>query len=98
VTGLSREELRHLGRLAQLDLDDEELDHLEGELSRILGYVEQLTEVDVEGVEPLTQPIELGSVTRSDAAVGAEGDSGVVAASPRLKDGMYVVPPVIENP
>ena len=98
MTGLSREELRHLGRLAQLALDDEELDHLEGELSRILGYVEQLGEVDVEGVEPLTQPIELGWVSRPDEAVAPDEAPGVVAAAPKLKDGMYVVPPVIENP
>ena len=98
MKGLTRDELRHLGRLAQLALGDEELDHLEGELSRILGYVEQLTRVDVEGVEPLIQPIELGSVSRSDEAAPADAHPGVIAAAPRLKDGMYVVPPVIEHP
>lgn len=96
MKGLTREELRHLGHLAQLELSDTDLEHLEGELSRIVGYVEQLSAVDVEGVEPLIQPIALPTVTRPD--VVGEEPSSVVSTAPRLKDGMYVVPPVIENP
>ena len=98
MTDLSRDELRHLGHLAQLELSDADLEHLEGELSRIVGYVDQLSSVDVEGVEPLIQPIELTTVTRPDEAVSSDPASSVVSAAPRLKDGMYVVPPVIESP
>jgi aspartyl-tRNA(Asn)/glutamyl-tRNA(Gln) amidotransferase subunit C len=98
VNGLTREELRHLGRLAQLELSEADLEHLEGELSRIVGYVEQLAAVDVEGVEPLIQPIELPTAIRPDKAAPSDAASSIVSLAPRLKDGMYVVPPVIENP
>jgi aspartyl-tRNA(Asn)/glutamyl-tRNA(Gln) amidotransferase subunit C len=98
MNGLTQEDLRHLGRLAQLELSDDDLEHLEGELSRIVGYVEQLAAVDVEGVDPLIQPVELPTVTRPDEPAPGDAAAAVVSAAPRLKDGMYVVPPVIENP
>jgi aspartyl-tRNA(Asn)/glutamyl-tRNA(Gln) amidotransferase subunit C len=98
VTGLTREELRHLGRLAQLELGEGDLDHLEGELSRIVGYVEMLAGVDVTGVEPLAQPIDLGTVTRADDVLAAETHEAVLGVASHLEDGMYVVPPVLQVP
>ena len=55
-----------LARLSRLQLSDEEIDEFKGEISDILGYVEQLQNVDVEGLEPTNQVTGLKDVMRSD--------------------------------
>lgn len=64
---LTREDVLKLARLARLDLTDEEIEELQGELSAILQYVEQLQNVDVKGLEPTNQVNGLTDITRPDA-------------------------------
>jgi|ERR1039458_3175362 aspartyl-tRNA(Asn)/glutamyl-tRNA(Gln) amidotransferase subunit C len=63
---LKRDDLLKLAQLARLDLDEEEIAEFTGELSAILGYVEQLQDVDVNGLRPTNQVTGLTSVTRDD--------------------------------
>jgi aspartyl-tRNA(Asn)/glutamyl-tRNA(Gln) amidotransferase subunit C len=63
---LSREDVLKLARLARLKLSDEEIERFQSEISAILGYVEQLQNVDLEGVEPTYQVTGLKDVTRPD--------------------------------
>lgn len=63
---LTREDVLKLARLARLDLSEEEVEEFKGELSAILQYVEQLQNVDVDGLEPTNQVTGLTNVTRPD--------------------------------
>lgn len=66
MTQLTREDVLKLARLARLGLTDEEVDEFAGELSAILQYVEQLSSVDVSGLEPTSQVTGLTNVMRAD--------------------------------
>lgn len=63
---LTRDDVLKLARLARISLTDTEVDHFADELSAILGYVEQLSSVDVSGLEPTNQVTGLTNVTRED--------------------------------
>lgn len=63
---LSREDILKLAGLAKLDLTDVEVEKFRTELSEILGYVEQLSEVDIAGLKPTTQVTGLTNITRKD--------------------------------
>lgn len=63
---LTKQDVLHVARLARLELDDEEVAQLQTELSDILSMVEQLKDVDVKGMEPVSQVTGLTNVTRDD--------------------------------
>jgi len=65
---ISKEEVKHIAKLARLGLTEEEIEKFQKELSAILDYIEKLKEVDIEGVEPMSHSIKLENVTRQDAA------------------------------
>lgn len=66
MADLTRDDVLKLARLARLTITDEEIEKYRKELSEILGYVEQLSKVDVTGLEPTTQVTGLKNVTRED--------------------------------
>lgn len=66
MTQISHQDVRHLARLSSLQLEDEEVELLAGDIERILGYVEQLSELDTTGVEPTYQVVDLQNVWRDD--------------------------------
>lgn len=66
MTQISHQDVRHLARLSSLQLEDEEVESLAGDIERILGYVEQLSELDTTGVEPTYQVVDLQNVWRDD--------------------------------
>lgn len=63
---ISREEVKHISKLARLGLNDKELDKLKGELSKVLDYIDKLKEVNVEGIEPTSHPVLIENITRGD--------------------------------
>jgi len=93
---LSLDDLRKVARLARLALPDDELQKLGGQLNAIVGYVELLREVDVEGVEPLSHAIHMEQPRRKDepleAVVGPRG----LAGSAGFEDGLVKVPKIVE--
>lgn len=66
MTNISIEDVRHLAQLSSLQLDDAEAEALRVDLGNILGYIEQLAELDTEGVEPTYQVTDLQNVWRDD--------------------------------
>lgn len=66
---LSREDVLKLARLSRLRLSDDEIEQFQSEISEILGYVEQLSAVDTDGLEPTLQVTELTNVTREDEPI-----------------------------
>lgn len=69
MTNISRDDVQHLAQLSSLQLDDNEIEALQMDLTNILGYVEQLAELNTEGVEPTYQVTDLHNVGRDDTVI-----------------------------
>ncbi len=93
---LSLDEVRRLARLARIGVDDAAAHALRGELDAILGLVEQMRAVDTAGVEPMSHPQPAGQPLREDRVTEEDRRSRYQASAPRVEDGLYLVPQVIE--
>lgn len=93
---VTNEQVRHIARLARIAMSDEELERLVPELNAIIGWVEQLGEVDTDGVEPLTAVIEQKLRLRDDAVNDGNIREEVLANAPEAQHGFFAVPKVIE--
>lgn len=88
--------VRRVAKLARIREPEERLEPLARELSSILGWIEQLGEVDTDGVEPMTSAVAAKLPMREDVVTDG-GDSGAVLANaPSEADGFFVVPKVVE--
>ncbi len=63
---ISREQTKHIAKLARIELNKKEIEKYQGELSKILDYIEKLKEVNVEGIQPMSHPVEIKNVMRED--------------------------------
>jgi len=88
--------VRRVAMLARLALEEEEVAPLQAELNAILGWVEQLQEVDVAGVEPMTSVTPLALPMREDGVTDGGIQDKVLANAPDAREGFYVVPKVVE--
>jgi aspartyl-tRNA(Asn)/glutamyl-tRNA(Gln) amidotransferase subunit C len=88
--------VRHIARLARIAVRDAEVEALAPELNNILGWVEQLGEVNTDGIEPLTAVIEQKLRLRADAVTDGEMRDAVLANAPGAEHGFFAVPKVIE--
>ena len=93
---VSPEQVRHIAKLARIAMSDEELDKLLPELNNILGWVEQLAEVNTDGVEPLTAVIDQKLRLRDDVVDDGNIRDSVLANAPEAQHGFFAVPKVIE--
>ena len=93
---VSPEQVRHIAKLARIAMSDAELDRLLPELNNILGWIEQLGEVDTDGVETLTAVIEQKLRLRDDAVTDGDIREDVLANAPEAQHGFFAVPKVIE--
>jgi aspartyl-tRNA(Asn)/glutamyl-tRNA(Gln) amidotransferase subunit C len=93
---VTNEQVRHIARLARIAMSDEEIERLAPELNNILGWVEQLGEVNTDGVEPLTAVIEQKLRLRSDEVTDGDIREDVLANAPDAQHGFFAVPKVIE--
>jgi aspartyl-tRNA(Asn)/glutamyl-tRNA(Gln) amidotransferase subunit C len=88
--------VRRIAHLARIAVPESEIEHLQGELNAMLAIVEQLQEVDVEGVEPMTSVTPMAMKKRADVVTdgGIAGD--VVKNAPASEDHFFLVPKVVE--
>ena len=93
---VSPEQVRHIAKLARIAMSDEELDRLLPELNNILGWVEQLGEVDTDGVEPLATVIDQKLRLRDDVVNDGNIRDAILANAPAAQHGFFAVPKVIE--
>jgi len=98
---VSPEQVRHIAKLARIAMTDGELDRLLPELNNILGWVEQLGEVNTDGVEPLATVIDQklrlrDDVVNADPLTGGGIRDEVLANAPEAQHGFFAVPKVIE--
>lgn len=88
--------VRRIAHLARIAVKEEEVEHLKGELNAMLAFVEQLSEVDVTGVEPMTSVMPMAMKKRPDAVTDGEIADDIVRNAPETDDHYFVVPKVIE--
>ena len=92
---LSRADVEKVALLARLRLSDDELEHMTGQLAAIVGYVDQLSEVDTTGVEPMAHAVELTNVFAADEIEPSLPREAALANAPRHNERGYLVPPVL---
>ena len=88
--------VRRIAHLSRIAVADGEVEHLRGELNAILAFVEQLGEVNVEGVEPMTSVTPMQLRRRDDVVTDGGYPEQVVANAPLTEDNFFMVPKVIE--
>jgi len=88
--------VRHIARLARIAVSDAEVEAIAPELNNILGWVEQLQEVDVSGVEPMTAVIPNQLRLRDDVVTDGGVRDAVLSNAPVAEHGFFAVPKVIE--
>ncbi len=93
---VSIEQVRHIAKLARIAMSDQEIERLAPELNNILGWVEQLGEVNTDGVEPLTAVIDQKLRLRDDVVTEGNIRDEVLANAPEAQHGFFAVPKVIE--
>lgn len=97
---IDKDTVRKVARLARIAEDEERLEPLAGELNGILGWIEQLNAVDVEGVDAMASAADMALPMREDVAVegptgGGQADN-IVANAPKTEDHFFIVPKVVE--
>jgi aspartyl-tRNA(Asn)/glutamyl-tRNA(Gln) amidotransferase subunit C len=88
--------VRRIAHLARIAVAEDEIDHLKGELNAMLAFVEQLSEVKVEGVEPMTSVTPMAMKKRKDAVTDGGIAEDVVKNAPMSEDNFFLVPKVVE--
>lgn len=88
--------VRRIAHLARIAVEDGEVEHLRGEINAILAFVEQLQEVNVEGVEPMTSVTPMQMKKRPDEVTDGGIADAIVANAPATQDHYFLVPKVVE--
>ncbi len=88
--------VRRIAHLARIAVSEEELAPLQGEVNAILAFVEQLNELNVEGVEPMTSVVPISMKMREDVVTDGEMPQKVTGSAPVSDDFFFVVPKVVE--
>ena len=88
--------VRRIAHLARIAVADGEVEHLKGELNAMLAFVEQLNEVNVEGVEPMTSVMPMVMKKRADVVDDGGDAEAIVRNAPAMEDHYFLVPKVIE--
>jgi len=88
--------VRRIAHLARIAVDDDEVEHLKGELNAILAFVEQLSEVKVDGVEPMTSVIPMKMKQRADKVTDGGIADDIVKNAPATEGHFFLVPKVVE--
>ena len=93
---ISREEIKHLAKLSNFSLSEEEMDSLGGDLENIIGYISQLDELNTEDVEPTYQVFEMDNVWRADEIQAQEANrEALLNLSVETRDNQIKVPKVL---
>jgi aspartyl-tRNA(Asn)/glutamyl-tRNA(Gln) amidotransferase subunit C len=88
--------VRRIAHLARIAVKEDEVEHLKGELNAMLAFVEQLSEVNVEGVEPMTSVTPMAMKKRADAVTDGGKAEDIVKNAPASADNFFLVPKVVE--
>jgi aspartyl-tRNA(Asn)/glutamyl-tRNA(Gln) amidotransferase subunit C len=87
---------RRVAKLARIKVEDAALPALADEFNTILGFIEQLNEVDVDGVEPMTSVTPMRLKRRDDVVTDGNQQAAVLSNAPDAREGFFAVPKVVE--
>lgn len=90
-------DVRHIAKLARIELEEAELRTLEGQILRVLAYIDQLKELDVSRVEPFTHPGDPSDALREDRARPSMAREGALGNAPARSADYFAVPRVLEE-
>ena len=93
---IDAETVRKVARLARLAVPEQALQPMAGELTAIMAWIEQLEEVDTDGVEPMASCVAIDLPMRADVVTDGEKRDAVLANAPKSDQGFFVVPKVVE--
>ncbi|MBF0212724.1 MAG: Asp-tRNA(Asn)/Glu-tRNA(Gln) amidotransferase subunit GatC [Magnetococcales bacterium] len=93
---ITEETIRHVATLARLDISPGEIQTYTGQLSRILGLMEQLRAIPTEGIAPMSHAVALTLPEREDVAVNPDRREALLANAPDSEEGCFRVPKIIE--
>lgn len=93
---VTKDDVRKVARLSRIAVPEDRLDGLAGELNGILGWIDQLNEVDIAGVEPMTSVVAVRLPMREDVVTDGNRQADVLANAPKSEDGFFVVPRSVE--
>lgn len=93
---LDEDTVRHMARLARLEIAPEDLPQFQQEMTQILALVDQLQAADTDGVPPLAHPIDITAAYRPDQVTETEQREHLQSVAPETEDGLYLVPRVVE--
>ena len=88
--------VRRIAHLARVAVPESDVEHLRGELNAILAFVEQLQEVNIDGIEPMTSVTPMAMKKRADAVTDGSIADDIVKNAPQSHDNFFLVPKVIE--
>ncbi|MFK0683354.1 Asp-tRNA(Asn)/Glu-tRNA(Gln) amidotransferase subunit GatC [Ochrobactrum sp. BD67] len=88
--------VKRVAHLARIAVSDDDAERMTGELNAILGFVEQLNEVNVDGIEPMTSVTPMDMRMREDKVTDGGIAAAVVANAPVTEENFFVVPKVVE--
>lgn len=93
---LSKDDVLNIANLAKLQVNEDEVDRYKQDLSRILEFVEQMNQADVDNIAPMAHPQEMMQPLREDAITETDQREKFQQIAPATQDGLYLVPKVIE--
>lgn len=92
---LSDAEVRHVAMLARLELTDDQVETLRGELNSILGHIDTIQRLDLEGVEPMTHPVPVVNEVRDDVVRACLPREAALRNAPEAESGAFVIPRIV---
>ncbi|MBM7601115.1 aspartyl-tRNA(Asn)/glutamyl-tRNA(Gln) amidotransferase subunit C [Virgibacillus halotolerans] len=96
MSDITKDQVKHVAHLARLAITEDEAAELTKELSAIIGFAEQLNELDTEGVEPTTHVLNMKNVMRKDEPKATITQEEALKNAPDKKDGHYRVPAIMD--
>lgn len=95
VSGITIDDVRHVARLARLDVTPEELELFTGQLAAVLEHAADVETLDISGVPPTAHPLPLKNALRDDVVVASLDRDEVLAQAPAVEDGRFRVPRIL---
>ena len=93
---VTKDDVRKVARLSRIAVSEQHVEELVGELNGILSWIDQLNEVDIEGVEPMTSVTPQRLKRREDVVTDGDQQDRVLANAPDAREGFFAVPKVVE--
>ena len=93
---ITDETIEYVGILAKLDLSAEEKEQAKKDMANMLDYIDTLSELDTEGVEPMSHVFPVNNVFREDIVTNTDDRDNIILNAPKVKDGSFMVPKTVQ--